>query len=190
MRARVFGAVWGWAKLLVPAIAVALLARAYVIEAYTIPSVSMEPTLQVGDRVLAYKLGYGPEDISPGDIVIFRKPEATMDLSGIDHLVKRVVAVAGETVEFRDGQLHVDGSPLDEPYVPTGNATVPLALIRGCANPAAPDFCRVPEGTIFVLGDNRSQSRDSRWFGPVDADSVVARTVARYWPPSRVGGID
>jgi len=87
--------------------------------------------------------------------------------------IKRVVGLPGETVESRDGQVYVNGKRLIEPYLPTGTVTAGLAPLT------------VPEGALFVMGDNRGSSSDSRVFGPVRRSSVVGRAVAKVWPPAR-----
>ena len=168
------------------ALVLALLLQAYLVQAFSIPSRSMEPTLMVGDRVVVYKLGYRLHDINRGDVVVFHKPDET---SHTDDLIKRVVAVGGETFELRGGRVYIDGELLDEPYLEVADSTFPKGPIPGCATDAAPDRCEVPEGMILVLGDNRQSSRDGRYFGPIDADTVVGRAFMKYWPPNDLGGL-
>lgn len=157
------------------ALLVALLVRTFLFQAFYIPSASMEPTLEVGDRVLVNKLSYDLHDVHRGDLVVFQRPEDDVTPVGIDDLIKRVIALPGESVEVADGAVRIDGVALDEPY---------LESIEGI-----PDFgpTRVPDDHVFVMGDNRRASRDSRSFGPVSREDIVGRAFLRIWPPSGVG---
>ena len=175
-----------WIVVVVVSLALALLIRAFVVQAFFIPSHSMHPTLRIDDRVIVDKISYRFNEVHRGDVVVFRKPDASYAIS---ELIKRVVAVGGETVEFHDGGVRIDGEPLDEPYLPPGTMTMPKSDISGCVNPAVPQSCEVPEGMIFVLGDNRESSHDGRFFGPVDVESVVGRAFLRVWPPGDIGSL-
>ena len=179
-------AAFEWLVVAVCALALALVLQAFLVQAFSIPSGSMEPTLSIGDRVIVYKLGYRLHDINRGDVVVFRNPDPS---PGTDDLIKRVVALGGETFELRDGRVHIDGRPLEEPYLRSAGSSFSKQPIPGCDNNPASDLCRVPEGRILVLGDNREASRDGRFFGPVDVDSVVGRAFMKYWPPNDIGGI-
>lgn len=175
-----------WLIVAILALGLALLIKAFLIQAFYIPSGSMEPTLEIGDRIVIYKLGYRFHDVNRGDVIVFSKPDESYDLN---ELIKRVVAVGGETFELRDGRVFIDGWELDEPYLRPDTLTVSKLPIPGCVNTAIPERCEVPEGTVLVLGDNRSGSQDSRVFGPIDVDTVVGRAFAKLWPPSRIGGL-
>ena len=183
---RAWGAVFEWLVVGVCALGLALLLKAFLVEVFVIPSGSMEPTLMIDNRVVVYKLGYRMHDINRGDVVVFRQPGQAADA---DDLIKRVVGLGGETVEIRGGHVYVDGTQLEEPYLARAESTYPAVPIPGCVNPAEPDRCVVPEGEILVLGDNRPKSRDGRYFGPVDVDTVVGRAFLKLWPPNDVGGI-
>ncbi len=163
-----------WSIVLVAALTVALLVRAFVFGAFYIPSDSMEPVLGVGDRILVNKLSYVSSEPSRGDLIVFLPPETATDIAGIE-LIKRVVAIGGDTVQFIGGSLFLNGVPTEEEYI------LPAEPTR--------DFGRtfVPEDHIFVMGDNRSNSRDSRQFGSVPVDNVVGRALVTYWPPSSAG---
>ncbi|HEX2149836.1 MAG TPA: signal peptidase I, partial [Actinomycetota bacterium] len=173
------------------AILTAVLLTNYVVQAFFIPSESMEDTLVVDDRVLVNKLVYRFKEPEPGDIIVFESPdkntvaeprtgpigravnEVAQGLglrSSVQDLIKRVIAVEGQTIEVRVGSVFVDGEQIDEPY---RKDFLPM-----------PDFpaTEVPEGTVFVMGDNRFQSKDSRAFGPVDKDTIVGRGFALIWP--------
>ncbi|HEU5149466.1 MAG TPA: signal peptidase I [Iamia sp.] len=154
-------------------VAAVLVALTYVGQVATVPSGSMEPTLQPGDRVVVAKAGATPR---AGDVVAFERPP---DAPGDDLLlVKRVVAEGGQTVEVRDGRVRVDGEALSEDYLPAGAETTEICGPRGVVE--------VPIGSLYVLGDARGESTDSRCFGPVPTSAVVGSVVGRTWPP---GGI-
>ena len=168
---------------LVIAIAAVILVRMYVVEPYIIPSESMDPTIEVGDMVLGEKVSLKSETPKRGDIVFFKNPDPD---SAHGVLVKRVVAVGGQTVDLRYGKVYIDGveekgghahgmsMPLEERYIET-DVSFPYT---------------VPEGYIWVMGDNRENSADSRYFGPVDRSDLIAVALVRYWPLNRIGAID
>ncbi len=174
-----------WGAVIVGALAVALVIKTFLMQAYFIPSGSMEPTLMIGDRVLVNKLSYEFGDVGRGDLIVFNRPPTQP--SGEDDLIKRVVALEGETIEIVDNTVFITqaGSDttqrLEEPYVPAGMPIQGLVDTTGCENPT-PTACTIPEGHVFVMGDNRTGSRDGRWFGPVDEDLIVGRAFLRVWP--------
>src|SRR4029453_7192484 len=153
-----------WLGVIGGGIAIALLVEAFLIQAFWIPSPSMEPTLDVGDRVLVNKLSYKFHDVNRGDVVVFeRPPGASTGQDGeIKDLIKRAVAVGGDTGEAKEGTCCGTGETTEgdslEPGTPTAN--LPLTTI--------------PEGQVFVMGDNRTNSEDSRIFGPIDEDAIRA----------------
>ena len=183
---RALSVVVEWLVVLVCALGLALLLKAFLVEVFIIPSGSMEPTLVVDNRVVVYKLGYRLNDVNRGDVVVFDNPGQG---PGIDDLIKRVVALEGETFEIRDGSVYIDGTRLEEPYLADGASTFPKAPIPGCVNEADSLYCQVPEGKVIVLGDSREDSRDSRFFGPVDVDDIVGRAFMKIWPPNDMGGV-
>jgi len=146
--------------------------KPFVIEAFRVPSESMVPTLEVGDRFLANKFVYRLWEPERGDVIVFRSVEG-----GDEDLVKRVVAVAGDEVAVENGVLRVNGVTQSEPYT----------------NKGFPDDgsffgpTRVPEGEVFVMGDNRANSRDSRFFGPVPLENIEGEAFVIFWPPWRIG---
>ena len=158
-----------WIAIVGAALLVALLVKTFLIQAFFIPSLSMYPTLERGDRVLVNKLSYRFGDIDRGDIVVFERPANVPD-TGIKDLIKRVVALPGETVESRDGRVYIDGRLLAEGYLEDGVTTTGLTRQT------------VPDDHVFVMGDNRGNSEDSRVFGPIDVDLVVGRAFVRVWP--------
>ncbi len=183
---RAWNLVSEWLIVGVCALALALLLKAFLVEVFVIPSGSMEPTLKVDNRVVVYKLGYRLHDVNRGDIIVFHQPGQSGDA---DDLIKRAVALGGETFEIRGAKVYIDGVPLEEPYLPPAGSTHPTVPIPGCVNDPEPDRCVVPEGQILVLGDNRPHSRDGRYFGPIDEDTVVGRAFFKLWPPNDMGGV-
>lgn len=147
--------------------------RTYVFQAYEIPSGSMEETIMVGDMVFSEKVSYYFRDPEPGDIVTFQDPEIPGRV-----LIKRCIAVGGQTVDLVDGRVVVDGVALDEPYT-RGLPSEPLKTALGVE--VSYPFT-VPEGHLWVMGDNRTHSNDSRYFGAIEASSVTARGVLVFWP--------
>jgi signal peptidase I len=159
---------------------VALLAvglRASVLQTFSIPSSSMVPTLQVGDRILVQKAFFNWHDLHEGDIVVFtRPPRDHCGGPADDDLVKRVIALPGQTIYSSGGTVVVDGRPLAEPYLPRTDPLGPPIPGATRANPF-----HVPRGEFYVLGDNRADSCDSRYWGPVKGGSIVGRVVLLWW---------
>lgn len=169
--------------------------RPYVIEAFYIPSESMVPTLEIGDRVLANKFIYSFEEPERGEIVVFQSveggrlpPDRNPLLRLVDRLrgermpppredlIKRIVGVPGDEIVVKEGTLLVNGEPQREPYV---NGRMPdLSTSRPIT---------VPEDHVFVMGDNRANSRDSRVFGPVPYRNIEGQAFVRFWPLDRLG---
>ncbi|MDG1366245.1 MAG: signal peptidase I [Acidimicrobiales bacterium] len=176
-----------WVAVAVGALAVALLIKAFLFQAFFIPSASMHDTLAVDDRVLVNKLSYVLGEVDRGDIIVFDRPQQAG--GPIDDFIKRVVALPGETISFVDGDVFIDGQRLREPYV-DGAATNHRRIsidAEGCLNQPAPDTCTVAEGYFFMMGDNRPNSTDSRDFGPIPKDSIVGRAFLKVWPLGDIG---
>jgi signal peptidase I len=154
------------------AFVLAMLIQFFLVKPFTIPSVSMEPTLMVGDRVLVNRVIYHFRDPKRGEVVVFHSP-----LKPGEDLIKRVVAVGGDTVEVKDGALYVNGQRRVEPYLKE-------ATIEG-------EYARtvVPAGSFFMMGDNRNDSGDSRIFGAVPKKEILGKAFAIYWPLRRIGGL-
>lgn len=170
-----------WVGIFLIAFAVFALVRTFVVAPYTVPTGSMEPTIQIGDNIFAQKITLNlGQDVEPGDIVVFENPESTSDH---DILVKRVIAVEGQTVSFEGGKVLVDGVPLDEPYAQ--GMTYELFSTSPGTTLSFP--YTVPEGHVWVMGDNRENSADSRYFGPVPKENLIGVAFFRYWPLDRIG---
>lgn len=180
------------------ALLVAVLVKTFLVQPFYIPSESMLPTIEINDRVVVNKLAYRFGEPQRGDIVVFLNPSLTdeeleetvpeavirsvLEAVGIrtrgeDDLIKRVVAVEGETVAVRNGYLEVDGVAYEEPYLASGTVM--------------PDFgpVTVPEEHVFVMGDNRNSSLDGRRFGPIPVEEIVGEAVVRIWPLDRIGSL-
>ena len=174
-----------WLAVIVGALLVAFLIKTFLMQAYYIPSSSMTPTLQIGDRVLVNKLSYEFGDISRGDLIVFQKQDNVNEAK--TDLIKRVIALEGEWIEIFDGQIFIketgetERKLLQEPYLADGVATTGFVEFSKCEQ-STETTCLIPNNHVFVLGDNRSGSRDSRYFGPVHEDNVVGRAFIRIWP--------
>ena len=189
--------------ILVAAVAIAFVVQLVLVKTYRIPSGSMEPTLDIGQRVLVNRIGMRFGDPSVGDIVVFHPPtgaDAQPPTCGASNeglgsrracstptgerseqtFIKRVVGVGGDRIQVRDGHVIRNGRREADGY------------IRAC-DPAAGQGCTfegtitVPEGSFFMMGDNRGESADSRFWGPVPKDWLIGTTIATYWPPKRIG---
>ncbi len=189
-----------WVILVVAALGIAFLIKTFLFQAFYIPSGSMEPTLQISDRVLVNKLSYDLHEVNRGDIVVFEAPPTASE--AYKDFVKRVIGLPGETVEFPgDGEVYIDGRRLNEPYLPDGvstcmpSSTCPHTgedekqdLPTKCGAPASgKDGCVVPRGHLLVLGDNRENSQDGRFFGVIEEDTIVGRVFIRIWPVGDIG---
>lgn len=162
-------------------IGVILLLRTFVMEPFEIPSGSMLTTIEIGDRVFAEKVTVAIDRMpEPGEIVTFVNPRDDSET-----LIKRVIAVEGQTIDLRDGAVYVDGVQLDEPYT-NHQSTKPMRCDGKVQTSDIVYPFTIPDGCFWAMGDNRGNSADSRVFGPVDASSVTGHAVFRYWPIFRV----
>ena len=159
------------------AFVLAMIIRTFIIQAFWIPSGSMIPTLEINDRVLVAKfwnLFFPP---SRGSLYVFRYPvDPSRDF------VKRIIAVPGDTVDIKDGVVYINGNPTDEPYVKNHDR---YTLRQSSVFPQVP--FTVPEGKYYMLGDNRSNSQDSRFWGFADISDMRGPVFFRYWPLNRIG---
>ena len=167
-----------WAVVAVIALSLAVVVRTFVAQMFFIPSGSMLPTLQIGDRIVVNKLSYDLGSVQRGDIVVFAKPP--LEQADYADLVKRVIGLPGNVISLSDGHVDIDGRPLAEPWLPnppppTFPSPVPEAF--SLQHPY-----RVPPGEYFLMGDNRTDSEDSRYFGPIPKSLIVGKMVVRVWP--------
>ena len=180
------------------ALVIAVLIKTFLFQAFFIPSSSMENTLQIDDRVLVNKITYQTGDIARGDVIVFDDPRGGFDepdenvieaalrnlfesiglVTPKSEFIKRVIGLPGDTVEGRDGIVYINGQPLAEPYVKEPDVPIP---------PFGP--VEVPIDSLFVMGDNRRASQDSRSFGPIPVEDVVGKAFVIIWPPGRWGGL-
>lgn len=178
--------------LVLAALVVAVIIKTFLIQAFYIPSSSMEDTLEVNDRVMVNKLAYQFGDVHRGDIVVFDDPKRSEprnesffesvqrnvgEAIGLSvprsEFIKRVIGLPGETVQVEDNTVFINGVPLREPYLRPGTDMPPYGPTL------------VPEGEVFVMGDNRNSSQDSRFFGTVEIDTIVGKAFIIMWPASR-----
>lgn len=176
-----------WVAVVVGALVVALVVKTFLIQAFYIPSESMEPTLYKGDRVLVNKVSYDLHDVNRGDVIVFELSKDQVGPDGIKDLIKRVAGLPGDTIETRDGVVFVNDRAVDEPYLAPGTITGDPDDAR---NPSIPRQT-VPDGHVYVLGDNRSNSADSRYpyRGPIPIDSIVGRAFVLVWPPKNLASL-
>ena len=163
-----------WLAVLLVAVGAAFGVRIWVAQTYLIPSASMEPTLMIGDRILVNKLSYHLHGVGRGDIIVFAKPPKETSDPTIKDLVKRVIGLPGDVISSRGGQVFINGQVLHEPWLSPHVVTTGISTQK------------VPPHEYFVMGDNRSDSQDSRFFGPIPGSLIVGRAVGRIWPLSRL----
>ena len=174
---------------IVIAVVLALFIRTFVVQAFKIPTGSMEPNLLIGDHLLVNKFVFGPtvsgverallpvRDVRRGDVVVFKYPEDPER-----DFIKRVIGLPGETIELRNHRIHINGVPLDEPYahyLPRGAGGVSETTsddVRENYGPAV-----VPAGAVFAMGDNRDNSQDSRYWGFLPVQNIKGRALMIYW---------
>jgi signal peptidase I len=182
--------------IVVVALGLALAIQAFLVKPFRIPSESMVPTLQVGQRVLVDRIGKHFGGYDRGDILVFKPPKgADTDTCGVDHssrsacpeptrersntnFIKRVVAVGGDRIKIMGGAVYLNGRRQRESFA---------RLSSDCAICNLPQEIRVPKGYYFMMGDNRGASADSREWGPIPRKWVIGQAFATYWPPRRIG---
>ena len=155
--------------------------RTFVVGTYEIPSGSMKETIQIGDRVFSEKISYYSRSPEVGEVITFDDP-----LEDDVTLIKRVIAVGGDKVDLIDGAVYVNGEKRDEPYT-LGKPSYPLDTAPGVE--ISYPFT-VPKGYLWVMGDNRTNSGDSRYFGAIPETSVSGHANVIYWPIEHIGSLD
>jgi signal peptidase I len=174
---------WGtwlleWLAVVAVALVLAVGVRTYALQLFYIPSGSMLPTLRVGDRIVVDKLAYRFEPVRRGDVVVFSHPP--LEPTDYQDLVKRVIGLPGERLALSGGEVYVDGRLLEEPWLPQPppqTTPSPLDAAYSLAHPFT-----VPNGEYFVMGDDRTDSEDSRYFGPIPRDLIVGKMAFVAWP--------
>lgn len=176
-----------WVIVVLLALGAAMLVRVYVLQQFYISGPSMEMTLLENDRVLVNKMSYRLHDIHRGDIVVFDR--VTINGQQVEHtdLIKRVIGVENDTVEIKKCKVLVNGTEINEPYL--DKDVLALAKLEDVCRIVDMKKVTVPENQIFVMGDNRSQSFDSRNFGSVPENLVVGRAFAVVWPFGSIRGL-
>ena len=162
--------VWDWTKTILTAVVLSLLLRTFIVEARWIPSESMVPTFLVGDRLLVEKITVKVSSLERGDVVVFNPPAA----SGMtEPLIKRIIGLPGDIIRVRSGVVYVNDQPQHEPYI--------LEKAKQNFGPYT-----VPEHSLFVMGDNRNNSYDSRFWGPVPQTMVIGKAFFKFYPLQRI----
>ncbi|MFF5993294.1 signal peptidase I [Lysinibacillus sp. KU-BSD001] len=172
---------WEWIKALLIAFAIAAFIRYFLFTPIVVDGDSMMPTLEDGDRMIVNKIGYKIGNPDRFDIVVFHAPE------GKDY-IKRVIGVPGDHVEYIDDQLYINGEPIDEPYLNQYKAEITEGNLTGdfTLQDIEPNLDVIPEGYVFVMGDNRRFSKDSRHIGIVSIDEMIGNTNLIFWPISDI----
>ena len=173
------------------AILVAVLVQSFAVKPYLIPSTSMADTLVPGQRVLVDRLAYRFAAVHRGDIIVFRGPQPPHEV-----MIKRVVGLPGDMLSIRDGRLFVNGNPAPDSYVDKVAGSIEPTVPpdpNTILNPGEPWSLyrpyRVPAGRYFVMGDNRTDSSDSRFWGTVPRSAIIGQAFFTYWPLGRIGGL-
>ncbi len=182
-------AVIEWGVILLAVVLCTVVLRTFVVQSFYIPSGSMLPTLQIGDRIIVDKLSYRFHDPHRGDIVVFARPP--LEDQAYSDLVKRVIGLPGETISSKNGTVYINGKRLVEPWLPPGSQSATGALAGGDSHPEfdLPGPVKIPPGEYYVMGDNRQDSEDSRFFGPIPRSLIVGRAVAVVWPLGHIKGL-
>ncbi|ACK68993.1 signal peptidase I [Gloeothece citriformis PCC 7424] len=171
-------AAWENTQIVIIALVLAFVIRAFVAEPRYIPSDSMLPTLETGDRLVVEKISYRFHPPQKGDIIVF-EPPVQLQLQGYDHtqaFIKRVIGTSGHVISVVNGTVYLDNQPLEETYIFEEPNYTLLPV-------------KVPEGKLFVMGDNRNNSNDSHVWGFLPETNVIGRAVWRFWPLNRLGNV-
>lgn len=172
---------WEWTKALLIAFAIAAFIRYFLFTPIVVDGDSMMPTLENGDRMIVNKFSYKIGEPERFDIVVFHAPEQK-------DYIKRVIGVPGDFVEYKDDQLYINGEPIDEPYLDAYKAEISEGNLTGdfSLKDIDPSLDVIPEGYVFVMGDNRRFSKDSRHIGIVEQKEIIGNTSIIFWPLNEI----
>lgn len=170
-----------WVFIVALAVACAMAVRAFIVEPFEVPTESMISTIQVGDRLLGEKISYLAHDPQAGDVVTFSDPENPSTT-----LIKRVIATPGQTIDLKDGAVYVDGAKLDEPYT-QGKPTNPIERHADFLSSDITYPYTLGQDEYWMMGDNRTNSLDSRYFGPIKRQAITSRGWFIFWPLNDIG---
>lgn len=172
---------WEWTKALLIAFAIAAFIRYFLFTPIVVDGDSMMPTLEDGDRMIVNKIGYKIGSPKRFDIVVFHAPEQK-------DYIKRVIGLPGDHIEYKDDQLYINGEPIDEPYLDQYKAEITEGNLTGNfkLQDIDPNLDVIPEGYVFVMGDNRRFSKDSRHIGIVSQKEIIGNTSIIFWPLNEI----
>ena len=172
---------WEWSKALLIAFGLAWLIRYFLFTPIVVDGESMLPTLEDGDRMIVNKIGYEVGEPDRYDIVVFHAPEKK-------DYIKRVIGLPGDTIAYKNDQLYINGKAMPEPYLePLKNDIEEGTLTEDFTLEEITQMKTVPEGYVFVMGDNRRYSKDSRIIGVVPMEKIIGSTSFIFWPPNEMG---
>ncbi|QST00757.1 signal peptidase I [Pontibacillus sp. ALD_SL1] len=171
---------WRWLRTIVFAIVLALMFRSFLFASYVVEGESMQPTLFDGNLLMVNKVVYDLQDVNHTDVIVFHANEK-------EDYVKRVIGLPGDTIRYEDDTLYLNGEKIDEPYLDPYRVNDGKPLTESFTLEEIEEGAKeVPEGHIFVMGDNRRESLDSRYFGFVPIDTIVGKVDVRYWPINKL----
>lgn len=166
---------WEIAQTTLIAFVLAQLLVRFVVQPHNVEGASMEPTFSNGDYILTDKITYLLRKPDRGEVVIFHPPQS----ESIEY-IKRIIGLPGDVIEYDDRRILINGRLLSEPYLAYAHTLIPPETIKGATT------ITVPENNYYVLGDNRGNSYDSRYFGVIDSENIEGRAIVRYWPITEV----
>lgn len=172
--------IWEWSKALLIAFGLAAIIRVFLFTPIVVDGESMMPTLEHGDRMIVNKIGYNIGNPGRFDIIVFHAPEEK-------DYIKRIIGLPGDHIAYEDDQLYINGEPIDEPYLDEYKQGINGTLTEDFTLEEKINASTIPEGTVFVMGDNRRASKDSRIIGVVPMEEVVGSTSFIFWPFEEAG---